>query len=390
MRDLRIANRRRVLAALRREGAVSRTALAEATGLSFPTVDSILSELLARGVVEDGGAAESGTGRPPRLARLHADARHILAVDLSGGSAVAHLLDLGGNVRDSMPGPAVSRSTSVNVLEWIRRLVDAEESSRLVVAMAVPGVVSGRTGRVRIVPALGWEDVDLLALLDLPPLAGFVVENDVNAVTLGYLESLPKHRRDRTLLYVLLGSTGLGASIVIDGKLFRGAHRAAGELGLSVLGGWPPDGPLALGASGPFEAEVLALARRVREAEIGAAAADLRELARRIHNLIHNVACALDPDAIVLDWTTGSVDTLVGFIEDAWLGPFEPNIVAVSSGDMAALRGITRLAMSHVDRDLTQPSRAPNVRDLEAAQAAVSALARTDDQVEKGGRRGSA
>src|SRR5690606_35762634 len=124
-------------------------------------------------------------------------------------------------------------------------------------AVEVPGVVDQATGRVRLAPVLGWNDVQVGEMLQDATGLPVLLENDVNAVALGELLYGAASGR-RHVVYLAIAS-GIGAALVIDGALYRGAHAAAGEIGYSLLPGLPEQG-LDLGASGPFERHLLGIA----------------------------------------------------------------------------------------------------------------------------------
>lgn len=101
------------------------------------------------------------------------------------------------------------------------------------IGLGAPGAVDSETGRVIFAPNLGWEDKpikkDLEKLLGVP----VFLENDGNICTLGVhqaeLEAKPK-----TMIGIFLG-TGIGGGLILDGKLYTGFNRTAGELGHMVI-----------------------------------------------------------------------------------------------------------------------------------------------------------
>ncbi len=101
------------------------------------------------------------------------------------------------------------------------------------VGIGAPGAVDPENGHVIFAPNLGWEDVDLKkeleAHLDMP----VFIENDCNVCTLGVYQT-ELDDKVRNAMGIFLG-TGIGGGIILDGKLYSGYNRTAGEIGHMVL-----------------------------------------------------------------------------------------------------------------------------------------------------------
>ena len=360
---VRDANRLAVFRALSACAAASRSTLAARTGLSLPTVAAILQELMAVGLVRSDGRRAVTGGRPAGLVTLDPDVRHVLAVDLSGRRARALRIDLCEHVRGSVDGPVLRPGIDAELVAWLHGLTGASDTPPIArLAVAVPGVVDPADGRVQLASALGWHDVavaDMLeAELDLPA----TLENDVNALTvaeLGYGAGVGA----RHAIFVAIGS-GIGAGLVVDGRLVRGAHAAAGEIGYArpSSGSWaqPPTGAGGggRGHGGPLERELLALS----EAFVGddglvrldgAASRDAFDrFADALHAVLHDAACTLDPELLVVTWPADPDGRLVARLRERWDGPSPLRIASGALGPGAAARGVARLALSRVHEDL--------------------------------------
>jgi glucokinase len=94
----------------------------------------------------------------------------------------------------------------------------------------VPGLVNRKTGRIEVLPSLpDLSSVDVAAAISEKTGVPVVIDNDANAAAYGELQvGAARGRRD--VFYVSLGA-GIGAGIVIDGKIYRGATGFAGEFG---------------------------------------------------------------------------------------------------------------------------------------------------------------
>ena len=135
------------------------------------------------------------------------------------------------------------------VAEVVRELVEGTADPIVGVGVGVAGLVDAERSRVYFAPNLRWSQVPVRALLEAATGLPVVVENDGNIAAWGeYRFGAGRGARDITLVTV---GTGIGGGIVIDGRLFRGAHGAAGEIGhLNAV----PDGrPCGCGRNGCLE-----------------------------------------------------------------------------------------------------------------------------------------
>ncbi len=283
----------------------TRPAIAERTGISLPTVSSLVADLEAMQLIEERGLAFGSFGRPAQVYGLVPHAGHVIAVVLESGSIHAGIADLRGStlaertvpLDDDAPDRLIARLGRLT--EELVAEVDLGPSIG-VLSLGVPGVWRAETDTVTDVPG-----VPALARLhpraDLSGRTGYpvVVENDVNLAALGERRVGAAHGVDDFV--VISVGTGAGMGVVIDGTLFRGHSGAAGELALLPIGANPYD-PAYRGA-GAFEATVAGggLSRRLHEA-----------LARGEVTTLSDDA---DPRAIVAAAAAG--DPLAGELVDA-------------------------------------------------------------------------
>lgn len=352
---VRGSNRLVVFHALAAGGAASRATLAQRSGLSVPTIATILAELESAGLVRPDGVEEGTGGRPAQLVAVDPDVRHVLAVDLSGRRARALRIDLLGRPRSESLGPSLCPGLEPDLIAWLGTLLRepaAPPVARL--ALAVPGVVDPVDGHVDLAPALGWHDFAVAELLETALGVPTLLENDVNALALAEL-ALGVGAGAEHVLYVAIGS-GIGAGLVVHGRLLRGAHAAAGEIGSSLT----PDP--ARGAAGaqpaPLERDLLALAERFtgpdgRVAPTDAAGSEaFVRFAEALRIVLHNLACALDPELLVVAWPADPDGLLVQHLRARWAGPTPMRVAAGALGPGAAARGVAGLALEEVHRDL--------------------------------------
>jgi len=225
-----------VLDHVRAYGDSSRAALAEATGLGRSVLTQRVEALLEYGLLAEDRIGVSTGGRAPRLLRFRADAGRLLVADLGATSTDVALADLAGGILVHRQEASDISAGPDAVLARVGELFDAcvEEagvSSDDVwgIGIGVPGPVEFESGRPVSPPIMpGW---DGYALRDRFAARGVPVwvDNDVNVMALGE-QTAGCGRGVEDFVYVKIG-TGIGAGIVVDGRIHRGAKGSAGDVG---------------------------------------------------------------------------------------------------------------------------------------------------------------
>ena len=236
--SMRALNQRLVLERLRGHGEATRPQIANDTGLSKPTVGQALLDLEQHGLVRAIGRSASGPGRAAVIYQTAPDAGHIVGVDIGRRVIRVAVADLDGNVVARVDQPNQSRSGTMlrrTACESVERAIsDAglKPHDIVVTVVGTPGIPDATSGSVLRSPNLpGWERRGLLGeLVDSLAAAGseVMVENDANLCVVG------EHARGAAqgvdVVACLTVGTGIGMGLLLNGKLFRGAHGAAGEI----------------------------------------------------------------------------------------------------------------------------------------------------------------
>jgi predicted NBD/HSP70 family sugar kinase len=260
---LRQQNTALLLRSLRDDGSASRAALAARTGLSKATVGTIVQALQDVGAVREDDAVETvrtgQSGRPGRPVVLDGAGIVGLGLEVNVDYLAATALDLSGR-------PVLSRQVAVAPDgELLTSLVElavqclaelrAEGRRVLGITVAVPALVDRATGHVVDAPNLGWRDVDLVATVATAVGAECPVRVDNDANCAATAEHVQGAARGATDALYLTGTVGLGAGLVIEGAVRRGAHGLAGEVGHTPFAG-APDARCVCGRRGCWEASV--------------------------------------------------------------------------------------------------------------------------------------
>lgn len=232
----------RVLAVVREAGEpVSRAEVAALTGLSKPAVSTAVARLTARGVLQDVGVREGRRGGVATLFRIDPDHGRSLTVIIQNDAVTVQSRDLDAVVRAERRVPVGADWDPARLIAQTNALIAevaaAHAAPLLTAAVSIADPVDAQTGapvhldRSAFPAALIRPREDL----DLPDDISVVVDNDVNWATLGEL-SEGELRECRNFLYVYAGE-GLGAGLVLDGRLFRGRRGLAGEIGYLRIDG---------------------------------------------------------------------------------------------------------------------------------------------------------
>lgn len=369
---VRRVNERRVVEVLLEHGPTSRVHVAEVTGLSKPTVNSLVQDLIEAGLVRRDGKTSGSVGRSATLFTVDVDSRLVIGVDLGGTKVKAGIANLTGEIlaeqvepTDRHGGRSVLSQIGRICRELVSRIDDASWSSVQAVGLSAPGVFHPETGRVDLafnIPR--WGDLDLGKELDELLDIEVIIDNDVNLATIGeQWRGLGSQTDD--FAFIAIG-TGIGMGLVVNGELVHGARRAAGEISYLPIGADPLLRP-EVRRRGAFEesaaaggiAEILRhqlgeeipshLTEDTSVADIFAAASAGDEAAVRVVDreaqlialAILAVSSVVDPELFVLGGGIGSNPLLLQPVRHyvAELAPYEIRVETSALGDRASLYG---------------------------------------------------
>ena len=271
-RLLRGINDRAALDLLLEHGPLSRSQLGDLTGLSKPTTGQLLTRLEDAGLVITSGITHGGPGPRAQLYAVNPDAAHVAALDVTPARILAAVADLTGRTvgEYELRTPRRPRPDAVShVRAGAGRRRHVGRPARLQRSATSrsgrPAPSTPRTRRLRYARHLpGWHDPHLLERLADEVGIPIHVDNDVNLAAVAELAAGVARGVDDFVL--LWADEGLGAAIVIDGRLRGGATGGAGEVGFLPLPGTPLVRDVRRGNAGAFQElaggpQVLALAR---------------------------------------------------------------------------------------------------------------------------------
>jgi predicted NBD/HSP70 family sugar kinase len=382
--DVRATNLAVVLRYVRAHAPCSRADIAASTGLNKATVSSLVADLIDRRLLREIGLTEHRIGRPATMLVLDGSPYAAIGLEVNADYLTAVGIDLAGTQllswRRSFTGLTTSPSKAVAAIASLARRavtrVDKEGRQVLGLTVGVPGLVDG-SGTVRFAPNLDWRDIDLrdrlvraLGSPDYP----VAIENEANLAAIAAYRYGP-HAGTANLVY-LTGEVGIGAGVILDGRLLRGGRGFAGEIGHVQV---DPTGPkCACGRRGCLEAvaSIAALIRRVSPESVAdgpltdyepevdevvrrAGAGDpavleaLADLGRHLGNASSILANLLNPEVVILG---------------GYFVPLAPWILPSAEAELAARviapdAGGGRLAVSELALDAAAIGAAARVLD---------------------------
>ncbi|MFI7176165.1 ROK family transcriptional regulator [Streptomyces spororaveus] len=393
---LRAMNDRAALELLLTHGPLSRTRIGHLTGLSKPTASQLLARLEAVGLVVATGTDGGRPGPSAQLYAINPRAAYVGGLDVTPDRVLAAVADLTGTVVATHEVPYTEGANAVDqVTEALGEAVKAAGLHRTDlrrVVIGTPGAFDPQTGRLRYASHLpGWHSPTLLEELAAALPMPVEYENDVNLAAVA--EQRLGAARGHEDFVLLWNEEGLGAALVLGGRLHRGWTGGAGEVGFLPVPGRPlvrqvtransggyqelagveglprlaaelgmdlpdtsetPDTPDAPGAPGsphgPEVAAAVALLARAAAAPEGAHLSFLRSYATALATGLASVVAVLDPEIVVLSGAAidAGGEPLRALLEAelAELAPSRPRLVPGEVRERPVLHGALESALA--------------------------------------------
>lgn len=237
---LKYNNKKKIIKSIYQLEQVSRSELSKKLHISKPAISDNLEGLLSCGIVQEIGEGQAAAhgGRKPVLLRFNREAKYILSVDFNVSNPLFVLSDLCGNIKREFE-IQVSRNTRKEdyasiIHNGLALLVNSSGIGKekiYCVAIAAPGVFDADGKLATCNAKFGggeWSTFDFRKEVQESFNLPTIVVNDVNAAAIGEWNSVSQ-REDNSMLYISCGE-GIGAGLIINGRLYTGLNNCAGEI----------------------------------------------------------------------------------------------------------------------------------------------------------------
>ncbi|WP_026950222.1 ROK family transcriptional regulator [Algoriphagus mannitolivorans] len=231
-------NKIKIIKNLYLKGANTASEICNEVGISLPTVNSLLSDLMTSGEVIKQGRAESQGGRKPDLYRLAPDAFYVLSVDLSKFNMHLALYSCNHEMAFEKESHKITLNNEKETFDELCDKIDAYISQTgipsekiIAIGFSMPGLVDS-IGGVNYTH-LRFGKKTLLENLESRFQKKVFLENDARAMTLAEFK-FGAEDKYKNVLGLFIG-WGIGLGIIIDGKIYQGASGFAGEFSHSPI-----------------------------------------------------------------------------------------------------------------------------------------------------------
>lgn len=238
MDNARENNRLVILNALYEKQYTSRTELSKLLSISKPSIAYNLSDLLQLGIVEETGEGESpkSGGRKPRMLRFNKEFGTVVAIDLNFNDPIFAIGNLNGEIYNEFSVKLSEYSTAHMRLDLLKNAVslllnsaNSAKRNLIAIAIAAPGVFPKSSERSFVNPQFQeWFKLDIVKSLAEEFKVNTILKNDVNMAALGEYNHSSADGLT-SILYVSCGM-GIGAGLILNGKLYEGNYNSAGEI----------------------------------------------------------------------------------------------------------------------------------------------------------------
>lgn len=241
VRDLRRINRSNVLHMIYFNNPITRLKVSEDAGISPATVTNVTTELLSDGIIMELGYEESRGGRPRTILTINPHYGYFIGIDVGETHIHAELFDLTlrriNHTRylleadENQPEQVIA-----HIVQAIKSLIifsGIADGKVIGVGIGFPGIIDPREGVAISAPNWGWHHIPLLKMLQQHFKFPIHLNNGAQAMALAEMWFGAGKGIDN--LAVLLIGTGLGAGIIAQNSLYRGATNSAGEWGHTCI-----------------------------------------------------------------------------------------------------------------------------------------------------------
>ncbi len=232
---MKSVNKSLILNKIRTNQPISRAQIAKETKLTPPTVSNIVKELLEQEIIKESDLGVSKGGRKPTMLQINSNRFYVIGVDVGPNTIDCLITDLSGEILERSSSKLNGELTNEQFLTKLKDIIHhiihsiSEQEKIIGIGIAMHGVVDVENGISLFAPNLKLSNIPIKEELEKEFGLVVNVENDARAMALG--ESwFGQYGNLLSMLVVNIGS-GVGAGVIVNGKLYHGANDLAGEVG---------------------------------------------------------------------------------------------------------------------------------------------------------------
>ena len=353
-------NRTVVLELLNSKGTSTRSEISDITGLTNATITNIVNELISKDLVEEVGTIDGKLGRKRKLIKIKEDAFYVIGIEFGVNIVRTGIFNFKGKKIKSIEKEINSYGRPTDVLKNLILIIDELINNTKVdfnkikgIGIAMPGLIDSKKRILRSVhPFPLLKDYPLVEQLEEHYEKTIWLENDANGAVLG--EKWFGHGKKFNNYVFVVGDSGIGAGIIINGKLYPGTFNSAGEIGHTVITGdlipLESFGGLSRLAD-EFNLPLEIILNESKSSEEIKKAVD--EISKFLAIGIVNLVNTIDPEAVIIGGRILKVGNYVireikKIVEQYTFSSEIPQILVASRKEDAILAGAASIAIEHI------------------------------------------
>jgi predicted NBD/HSP70 family sugar kinase len=234
-------NKNLILKLLKNSGPLSRADISRMLNMSFPTVSSNVKFLLENDFIKEIGEGSNSLGRKSTLLEFNSTKGYILGADFGRNNIRAKCADLSGEIIGSKKTSfsSMKKEQAIDdficeIMDEVLRISNVRKEDIVCICVGIPGIIDENQGKNRLAPFLeNWENLHLKEKIQERFNTVVILENTVNLGAIG--EKWIGIANGYKNIFYLNHGIGIGAALIINGELYMGSHKVAGEVGYMTL-----------------------------------------------------------------------------------------------------------------------------------------------------------
>lgn len=368
-----------VLDRIRNRKNSSRSSLAKELNLSSPSISRIVKKLIDSNYIYEDGFGNSSGGKKPVILKFKSDRSYVIGIGVDIDYIELMLSDLSGNEKEvtyeEFPKNKQPKEVIKVIVDYVKKIIRSsgvKDEKVKVISIGVPAMVESKTGLLNVCPTIPvWEGINLSKILANEMKKVVLVDNVANMAILG--ESWKGISGNCNNVILIAIGTGIGAGILLNGRLYHGSNGSAGEIGYMYI-----DRKLKKQESEPFgQFEYLASNTALRKKDVKVAFGGkvlqnfkyllnekdgkkevILELLDNLAFGISNLIAVLNPELIIIRGALfHESEFCFNYLQKKVkeLSPFNTKLTLSSLKYKDVVYGAVHLALNYLDRTILSP-----------------------------------